>query len=174
MRIAFLVDDLELEKSQYTTLRLAMAAANRGHEVWFIGAGDFAYDTDEKIRGWARTTLAKKHKSTAIYLKELKSDKAKVERITVDNLDILMLRNDPARETGQRAWAKTAGIIFGNVALRSGVVVLNDPTALAGALAASRDVSERRRRGKAARERIVAEWTLERQVDGLLAAWGAA
>ena len=57
-----------------------------------------------------------------------------MERITVDDLDILMLRNDPAEETGQRAWAKTAGIIFGNVALRSGVIVLNDPTALAGAL----------------------------------------
>jgi len=45
-----------------------------------------------------------------------------------------MLRNDPALDTGNRPWAKTAGIIFGNVALRSGVVVLNDPTALAGAL----------------------------------------
>ncbi|MGB5534569.1 MAG: hypothetical protein WBN08_01600, partial [Thiogranum sp.] len=134
MRIGFLVNEIETEKAGYTTVRLAMTAANRGHDVWFINAGDFAFDTDEKIRAWARTTSGKKYKTTVSYLKVLRSETAKVERITVDDLDILMLRIDPADETGQRAWAKTAGIIFGNVALRSGVIVLNDPTALAGAL----------------------------------------
>jgi len=134
MRIGFLINDIQTERAGYTTLRLAMTAANRGHDVWFINVGDFAFDTDEKIRAWARTTSGKKYKSTASYLKVLKSENARLERITVDDLDILMLRNDPADETAQRAWAKTAGIIFGNVALRSGVIVLNDPTALAGAL----------------------------------------
>lgn len=134
MRIGFFIDDIETEKAGYTTLRLAMAAVNRGHEVWMIGAGDLAYDADEKIRAWARIATTKKYKTSATYLKELKSNRAKVERITVDDLDVLMLRNNPRQETGHRAWAKTTGIIFGNVALRSGVIVLNDPTALAGAL----------------------------------------
>jgi glutathione synthase len=134
MRIGFLVNDVETERAGYTTLRLAMTAVNRGHEVWFINAGDLAFDTDERVRAWARTTAGKKYKNTASYLKVLKSEKARLERMTVDDLDILMLRSDPADEAGQRAWAKTAGIIFGNVALRSGVIVLNDPTALAGAL----------------------------------------
>ena len=134
MRIGFFINDIETEKVGHTTLRLAMTAVNRGHEVSIIGAGDLAYDADEKIRGWALTTTGKKYKSTLSYLKVLKSDQAKRERITVDDLDILMLRIDPADETGYRAWAKTAGVIFGNVALRSGVIVLNDPTALAGAL----------------------------------------
>lgn len=134
MRIGFLINDIEMEKSGFTTLRLAMTAVNRGHEVWIINAGDLAYDADEKIRARARTTTGKKYKTTTTYLKQLKSDTARLERITVDDLDILMLRNDPSQDTGNRPWAKTAGIIFGNVALRSGVVVLNDPTALAGAL----------------------------------------
>jgi glutathione synthase len=134
MRIGFFINDIETEKSGFTTLRLAMTAVNRGHEVWIIGAGDLAYDADEKIRARALSTTRKKYKTTSTYLKELKSDRAKSERITVDDLDILMLRNDPAEDAGNRAWAKTAGIIFGNVALRSGVIVLNDPMALAGAM----------------------------------------
>ena len=134
MRIGFFINDIDTEKSGYTTLHLAMTAVNRGHQVWIIGAGDLAYDVDDKIRAWARTTSVIKYKTTGTYLKDLKSANNKLERITVDDLDILMLRNDPAHDTVNRAWTKTSGIIFGNVALRSGVIVLNDPTALAGAL----------------------------------------
>ena len=134
MNIGFFIDDIETEKSGYTTLRLAMAAVNKGHKVWIISVGDLAYDVDEKIHAWALSTTGKKYKTTTTYLKELKSTHTQAERITVDDLDILMLRNDPAKQVGQHAWRKTAGIIFGNIALRSGVIVLNDPTALAGAL----------------------------------------
>ena len=134
MRIGFLINDIETEKPGYTTLHLAMTAVNRGHEVWIISSGDMTYDVDEKIRTPARSTVTKKYKTSVAYLRDLKGSKAIIERITVDDLDILMLRNDPARTGEHHAWSKTAGIIFGNVALRSGVIVLNDPTALAGAL----------------------------------------
>jgi glutathione synthase len=134
MRIGFLIGDIETEKAGYTTLRLAITAVNRGHEAWMIGAGDLAFDADEKIRARAVGTEVRKYTTSAAYLKELLGDKAKRERITVDDLDILMLRNNPANESGYRNWAKTAGIIFGNMAVRSGVIVLNDPMALSGAL----------------------------------------
>jgi glutathione synthase len=45
-----------------------------------------------------------------------------------------MLRSDPSTETGERTWAQTAGINFGRVAMRSGVIVLNDPNGLAKAI----------------------------------------
>ena len=48
MRIGFVVNDIETEQSTYTTTRLAMAAVNRGHESWLIGAGDLAFDPDVK------------------------------------------------------------------------------------------------------------------------------
>lgn len=134
MRIGFFINDIETEKAGYTTLHLAMTAVNRGHEVWIISSGDLTYDVDEKIRAPARTTITKKYKTSTTYLRDLKGPKAKIERITLDDLDILMLRNDPARTSDHHTWSKTAGIIFGNLALRSGVIVLNDPTALAGAL----------------------------------------
>lgn len=44
-----------------------------------------------------------------------------------------MLRSDPSTETGSRAWAATASINFGRIAMRRGVVVVNDPNGLAKA-----------------------------------------
>lgn len=65
------------------------------------------------------------------YLQDL--HRAKRERITVDDLDVLLLRNDPSADQGNRAWAQSAGVIFGRVAMRRGVIVLNDPNGLAKA-----------------------------------------
>jgi glutathione synthase len=39
MKIGFVVNDVRTEEPGYTTTRLAMAAINRGHEAWVIGAG---------------------------------------------------------------------------------------------------------------------------------------
>ena len=134
MKIGFMVNDIMTEQAGYTTTRLAMAAINRGHEAWLMGAGDFAYDPDEHIRARARSATKTRYKSSEVYLAELQGKKAKCERITVDDLDILMLRSDPSTEIGRRAWAQQAGIIFGRVAMRHGVIVLNDPDGLAKAM----------------------------------------
>ena len=134
MKIGFVVNDINTEQAGYTTTRLGMWAVNRGHEVWVMGLGDFAYDPDENIRARAYSVPKKIYKSTETYLKALQS-KVRVEnRITVDDLDILMLRSDPANEVGARSWAATAGINFGRIAMRHGVIVLNDPNGLAKAV----------------------------------------
>ena len=134
MKIGFVVNDVFTEQAGYTTTRLGMWAVNRGHEVWVIGLGDFAYDPDENIRARAYSVPKKIYKTTETYLSALQSPKRAPERITVDELDILMLRSDPANEVGSRAWAATAGINFGRIAMRHGVIVLNDPNGLAKAV----------------------------------------
>ena len=134
MRIGFMVNDVKTEEPGYTTSRLAMAAVNRGHEVWVVGAGDFAYDVDEKIRARARSVPKSNYKSSDVYLTDLQGKKARLGRITVDDLDVLMLRNDPSTDTGLRSWAQSSGIIFGRAAMRHGVIVLNDPNGLAKAM----------------------------------------
>jgi glutathione synthase len=111
-----------------------MAAINLGHEVWIMGASDFAYDTDDKVYARARSVPKKSYKSSEIYLKDLQGKKAGVERITVDDLDLLLLRSDPSTDIDQRAWAQSIGTIFGRVALRHGVIVLNDPNGLSKAM----------------------------------------
>ena len=134
MRIGFAVNDIRTEEAGYTTIRLAMTAANMGHEAWLIGLSDFAYDTDEHIHAVAYSAPKPRYKSTTSYLADLQSRRARCERINVDQLDVLMLRSDPSNETGPRAWAQFAGIIFGRVAMRHGVIVLNDPNGLAKAV----------------------------------------
>jgi len=134
MRIAFMVNDVMTEQAGYTTVRLAMAAINRGHQVWFVGAGDFDYDIDDRVHARGYSVSKSRYISGKTFLSDLQGSKAVKQRIVVDDLDVLMLRNDPAADTGLRSWAQMAGIIFGRAAMRSGVIVLNDPNALAGAM----------------------------------------
>jgi glutathione synthase len=133
VRLAFVVNDIATEEAGYTTTRLGVAAVNRGWEPWVISVGNLEYDPDERVRASARRVPKKRYKEGKAYLKDLQGPKAVEERITVDDLDVLMLRNDPSTEKGRREWAKTAAIDFGRVAMRSGVIVLNDPNGLAKA-----------------------------------------
>ncbi len=133
MRVGFMVNDVATEQAGYTTVRLATQLINSGHEAWLIGAGDFLFDTDEKVHAIARTGSKTSYSSEARFLADLRGPKGRVERVTVDDLDVLLLRSDPSTEQGERSWAQTAGILFGRVAMRHGVIVLNDPNGLAKA-----------------------------------------
>jgi len=111
-----------------------MEAVNRGHESWLIGTGDLAFDPDDYVRARARSVSKTKYKSLKAFLEELRGPKGRSERITIDDLDVLVLRNDPSTDQGRRAWAQMAGINFGRAAMRRGVIVLNDPDRLAQAM----------------------------------------
>jgi glutathione synthase len=133
LRLAFVVNDIATEEPGYTTTRLGVAATNRGYEAWVIAVGDLAYDADERVKARARRVPKARYTAGAPYLRDLQGKGAIEERITVDDLDVLMLRNDPSTEKNRREWAKTAAIDFGRVAMRHGVIVLNDPNGLAKA-----------------------------------------
>ena len=133
MRIGFVVNDVMTEEVGYTTTRLGCEAVNLGHEVFVFGVGDIAYDPDESIRARARAVPKKVYKSPATYLKDLQGPKAMLERVTVDQLDVLMLRNVPSDDYQKRPWASNAATEFGRVAMRHGVIVVNDPNGLAKA-----------------------------------------
>ena len=134
MRIGFVVNDVMGEDPTYTTVRLALAAVNRGHDAWLIGCGDLALDPDDRVSARARAAPGKKYKNTNTYLNQLQGAKGVVERVTVDDLDVLLLRNDPAEDRIKRPWAQNAGVMFGLAAMRRGVIVLNDPHGLSRAM----------------------------------------
>ena len=99
-----------------------------------MGVGDLAYDRDEFIRGRARCAPPeKKYKTLESYLGAIQGKNGTTQRITLDDLDVLMLRNVPSDDYLQRPWAATAAAEFGRVAMRHGVIVLNDPNGLAKA-----------------------------------------
>ena len=134
MKIGFVCNDCATEEAPFTTTRLGMTALEMGHQPYLIGVGDLAADPDDCVYAWARAAPRKKYRSTTTYLSDVQGEKARVERIKVDDLDFLMLRNDPAADLGTRPWAQSAGIIFGQRAVSRGVIVLNDPHALAHAI----------------------------------------
>lgn len=133
MKIGFVVNEIATEETGYTTSRLAISAINRGHEVWTMGVGDMAYETDDHIYARARSVPRAKYKTTDTYLRDLQGRAAVHERICVDELDVLLLRNDPSTDATRRPWAASAGVVFGRVAMRHGVIVLNDPDGLSKA-----------------------------------------
>jgi glutathione synthase len=130
VKLGIVVNDIRTEEPEYTTTRLAIAAVNLEHEVWVMGVGDLEYDPDDRVRAQARRAPKSRYKALEVYLRELKSSKAIVERVPVDEFDVLLLRNDPASDAISRPWAATTGILFGRMAMRHGVIVLNDPNGL--------------------------------------------
>ncbi len=133
MRIAFVLNDILNEQLPSSTIQLALTATGMGHEVWLTGVGDFVYNCDELVHAHARRVKNGSFDDQKSYYGAICSDEAVKERITVDDLDILMLRNDPAQDV-QSSWAQHAAIVFGRTAMRHGVIVLNDPDGLSKAI----------------------------------------
>jgi glutathione synthase len=134
MKIGFVVNDVYSEEAAYTTTRLAMAAVNLGHKCYTFGVGDFVYAPDGAIHAYARSPRGKSYKSLEKLLHELQADDHVPEPICLDQLDALLLRNDPSADATERPWAQSAGILFGQLVASRGVMVLNDPENLARAL----------------------------------------
>src|SRR5690606_9230246 len=132
VKLAMVINDLAREHPHYTTVLVAREAHLRGHEVWIIEAEDLGQGADGTVFSRARRARAKKIDANEKYLKAIKD--AVPHQISIDELDILWLRNDPADDMDRRPWASTATILFGQLAVRRGVVVLNDPFSLSNAL----------------------------------------
>jgi glutathione synthase len=130
MKLGIVVNVMDSDESGATTYRLAAEAISAGHEVWVMSTGNLAYNPDDTIGAFARTVPRGRYTS-ARFLEVFKTNKAINQWITLDNLDVLLLRSNPSV---QRAWAQTAGIHFGRLATRHGVIVLNDPNGLAKAI----------------------------------------
>ncbi len=130
MKLGFVVNVMDSNLAGATTYRLAADAINKGHEVWVMSTGNLAYNPDETIGALARKVPPARY-SSGRFLDALKSDRAVDEWIVLNDLDVVLLRNNPSV---QHSWAQSAGIYFGRLAVRQGVIVLNDPSGLAKAM----------------------------------------
>ncbi|GAB5443900.1 MAG: glutathione synthase [Fuerstiella sp.] len=131
MQIGFVVNVMDSGESGQTTYRLAAACADAGDQVWILSGGNFAFDSDDCIRALARTVPAGSYPDSAKFLKALNGPNRLEDWITVDDLDVLLLRNNPSVQT---PWAQLAPIHFGRQAMDAGVIVLNHPDGLSRAM----------------------------------------
>ena len=133
MKILFVVNDAFTEFEGNTTPILAWQAHSMGHEVFLAGVGDLMSLPDGHMGAKVRHTT-KSTKSIASYMQEIRERDNESGFIKSNDLDVIFLRNNPSEETTDRAWAQNAGILFGQVAMRQGVIVLNHPDTLAYAI----------------------------------------
>jgi len=134
MKLGIVVNDIMNEVAGYTSTSLGLEAHRRGHEVSYIGLQDFSLGTDEQVHAIARRALPKRYRTNSTFMAAVQSDEAIVERLAVDQLDVLFLRNDPSIEFFNRPWARLAAVNFGRLAMRHGVIVVNDPDGLTHAI----------------------------------------
>lgn len=136
MMIAFYVNSLDSEYPRYTTTVLAHEAWRRGHDVCYLTPGDFVVSPDDSLQVHARIIPAGKGKSRSRddFFKLLKTAGKKTRLTAMEDIDVLMLRNDPSNDAGKRPWAENIGLQFARRAIEAGVLVLNDPDSLSLAI----------------------------------------
>ncbi|MBD3253169.1 glutathione synthase [Candidatus Pacearchaeota archaeon] len=131
MSIGFVVNNMFSEHPRSSTLKMGLTAFNRGHHIYFISVGDLSYDHDEKIRAKACCPAQKRYTSLDSFSRDLKDiPREGYRKIDVADLDVLMLRYDPSLEPPTRDWARFIALDFGMFAIKSGVIVLNNPGGL--------------------------------------------
>ena len=130
MRLAYFVNDVATEIDEYTTTRLARAAAQRGHEVWYVGVGDVEFGGSEgQVVARAHAAVFEEEDTLASFMERVK--KGDAERVVMDDLDALFLRNESIDDLLQdRPWASPLAVVFGQMLQARGVTVVNDPTSL--------------------------------------------
>ncbi len=131
MRLGLVVNDIEGEYPGYTTTHLAMEAVRRGHEVWYIPLADLELRDDDRLYAKVRIPPPGDYRFGKVFLAALTGPKATIGWRDLGALDILWLRNDPSQDVERRPWARMAGIDFGRLAVRNGLLVLSDPEGLA-------------------------------------------
>ena len=132
MKVAFFVNEIETEESEYTTTRLAMAAAKREHEVWYVGLGDVDYRPDEKLAARGQRAVYEQGDELEPFLDRARQDDRE-DRIVLDDFDAVWLRNDSIYDLRERPWASGIGVVFGQMLAERGITVVNDPVGLSRA-----------------------------------------
>ncbi len=128
MKLAFAINELATERTDYTTTHLAMHALRRGHEVWYVEIGRFGLSPDNALRARALYVPVEASESRMAVMSALRD--AELQHLDLQRLDTLFLRNDPAADALSRPWAQLAGVNFGRLAKQAGVLVVNNPDGL--------------------------------------------
>ena len=130
MKIAFLINQMHIEKAHFTTTILAYEAYLRGHEIYYIGLADFVYAENNEVQANVRSINPTTHQfaSKEEMLTHLYT--CKKERLSMYDIDILWIRHDPVLDMLNRPWAAAMGLQFAQLIKKMGKLVINDPDTL--------------------------------------------
>ena len=129
MRLAFFVNDVPTEIDEYTTTRLARAASQGGHEVWYVGVADVELgESDGRLVAQAHCAVFERGDTLASFMERIKESDE--QQIVLDDLDAVFLRNESIDDLQERPWASPLPVVFGQMLRGRGVTVVNDPMSL--------------------------------------------
>lgn len=130
LTIGIVVNDVDAEVPTAATTVIARAAAVLGHAVHMIGIGDFSYFSDGRLSMVSRLAPEGGAEDQEAFLEAIQG--MDVERTVVSSaeLDVLFLRYNPLDENERGPGEYDAGMVFGQMAERQGVLVLSDPYTL--------------------------------------------
>ena len=132
MRILFVVNDVDTEVDRATSTVLTTTASRRGHRVHVAGVRELEYFDDGHVGATARCGPGEEVESQQAFLDVVQGEGAERELVTTRDLDVIWLRYNPGEEGGE-AWTQNSPLLFGQLALEHGVVVLNHPYSLSWA-----------------------------------------
>lgn len=130
MKIGFLVNDATTELPEAATTTIAHAAARRGHTVVMIGVGELIYGSDRGVQALGRRAPPGGAGSRKAFLDAIRETEPGRIAISDHGLDVLYLRYNPGESGASKPWEHSAGMTFGQMAARSGVMVLSHPSSL--------------------------------------------
>jgi glutathione synthase len=134
MRIGFLVNDVDTEVPAAATTVMAHSAAAMGHTVFMFGAADLTYRSEGGIGATARRAPGDGGGSQEGFLEAVQGKAAERVPITAADMDVLYLRYNPVEDPEGRPWEYDSGYIFGQMAVREGLIVLSHPYTLSYAV----------------------------------------
>jgi glutathione synthase len=130
MKIGFVVNSVDTEHPSAATTVMAYAAAGMGHDVFMIGVGELTYLSEGGLAVMARVAPPADGFEQKAWLEAVQSRDTERRRLAASELDVLYLRYNPSEDPEGRPWEPDAGIVFGQVAVLHGVLVLSHPFSL--------------------------------------------
>ncbi len=130
MRLAFFVNDVATEIDEYTTTRLARAAVQGGHEVWYVGVGDVELgESDGQLVGPGSSPQSSR-KATRSKASWSASRSATPNGSSWTTSMPCSCETNRSTIMQERPWASPLGVVFGQMLKARGVTVVNDPMSL--------------------------------------------
>lgn len=130
MKIGIVVNDVDTERPTAATTVIARAMARAGHAVYMIGVGELTYHSDGRISALGRKAPRDGAESQDAFIAAIQQEDWPRTTIQTGDLDVLYLRYNPVEELANRPWEVDAGIVFGQMAVLHGVIVLSHPYTL--------------------------------------------
>ena len=128
------MNDVDTERPTAATTVIARAMARAGHAVYMIGVGELTYHSDGRISALGRKAPRDGAESQDAFIAAIQQEDWPRTTIQTGDLDVLYLRYNPVEELANRPWEVDAGIVFGQMAVLHGVIVLSHPYTLSYAV----------------------------------------